>query len=513
LEAWVVEYSRNVGRLIIVWRWVLFLFVALDVLHPSEVYTAVSKAWMGIIDPPTLPSAAALGLLLVWTVIASALDATWNNPSRPFAVAAVDAIVAIAIVYTQRTLIGPMLFSLPVLEMFASNVMGGGAASFTMLVIFAGIILVKSGARPDALMQAPAFWFFPFLTLAALLGFVHQSLLRQESQTRALVSVIETSQELGTSASLEKILQLVTDDVKSLFDCSTVVAYLKDTENPSEPLLRVASVFSPAESFTDFNPELAHSIIGHVMKEKRGRVIDDFEHYQPEEAIKKDPALRSSMVAPLLFEEQALGVVFIAHNQPSLYNENLFRLFAMLANQVALAVRNVQLHKTTEALAITDSLSGLFTHGYFQEHLGKEVVNAKYNNQNVSLMIIDVDFFKKVNDSYGHPQGDALLKQLGGVIKQVTRPTDVVCRYGGDEFTVTMLNTNRISAVVIAERIRQSVEDYEFVLGNQIVHITVSGGVASFPEDAQTKKELIEKADKAMYESKHKGRNCISFSA
>jgi len=267
------------------------------------------------------------------------------------------------------------------------------------------------------------------------------------------------------------------------------------------------------EAFTDFNPDLMHSIVGQVIKEKKGRVVDDFQSYQPEEAIKKERSFRATMVAPLLFEEEAIGAIFTSHSNPAVYSENLFRLFAMLANQVALAVRNVQLHKTTATLAITDSLSGLFTHGYFQEHLGKETIQAKYSKQPISLMIIDVDFFKKVNDSYGHPQGDALLKQLGGVIKQVTRPTDVVCRYGGDEFTVTMLNTNRISAVVIAERIRQTVEDYEFVLGNQIVHVTVSGGVASFPEDAETKKELIDKADHAMYEAKHKGRNRICFSA
>jgi len=267
------------------------------------------------------------------------------------------------------------------------------------------------------------------------------------------------------------------------------------------------------EAFTDFNPDLMHSIVGQVIKEKKGRVVDDFQSYQPEEAIKKERAFRATMVAPLLFEDEAIGAIYVAHSNPAVYNDQLFRLFSMLANQVALAVRNVQLHKTTATLAITDSLSGLYTHGYFQEHLGKETIQAKYSKQPLSLLILDVDFFKKVNDSYGHPQGDALLKQLGGVIKQVTRPTDVVCRYGGDEFTVTMLNTNRISAVVIAERIRSTCEDYEFVLGNQVVHVTLSGGVASFPEDAETKKELIDKADHAMYEAKHKGRNRICFSA
>ncbi|NDD31112.1 MAG: sensor domain-containing diguanylate cyclase [Proteobacteria bacterium] len=507
-----IEYSRNIGRIMALLRWVMAVFIAIDLLHPADIYSA-KQGWLGSMDAPSLSPALAVGLLFVWAAVTSWMEGTLEGTSRGFVLGGADLVLALFVTYTQRTVLGGLLFGLPVLELMVTNLLIGGATAVTVIVLYLGIMLVKAHARPEALLQAWSFGFIPYIALTAGLGFIHHALTRQEDQVKALVSVIETSQELGTSASQEKILQLVTSDVMRLFDCSSVVVYLRDLESQTEPVMRVASQLSPAESFTDFNPELATSVIGAVIKEKKGRVVDDFAHYQPEEAIRKHPALRSAMVAPLLFEDQALGAIFIAHDAPAQYTDPLFRLFNMLANQVALAVRNLQLHKTTETLAITDSLSGLFTHGYFQEHLGKEIVSAKYASKPLSLMIIDVDFFKKVNDSYGHPQGDALLKQLGGVIKQVARPTDVICRYGGDEFTVTMLNTNRISAVVIAERIRSSVEDYEFVLGSQIVHVTVSGGVASFPEDAQTKKDLIEKADKAMYESKKKGRNCISFSA
>ncbi|MBM3465710.1 MAG: GGDEF domain-containing protein [Armatimonadetes bacterium] len=126
-------------------------------------------------------------------------------------------------------------------------------------------------------------------------------------------------------------------------------------------------------------------------------------------------------------------------------------------------------------------------------------------------MILDVDFFKKINDHHGHPQGDALLRQLGGILRESTGAHDVLCRYGGDEFTVTMPGTNRIGALVIAERIREGIEQYEFVLGGQIVHVTVSGGVASFPEDADTSKELVERADQAMFQAKQRGRNKVCF--
>ncbi|MCL4513158.1 MAG: GGDEF domain-containing protein, partial [Candidatus Eremiobacteraeota bacterium] len=137
----------------------------------------------------------------------------------------------------------------------------------------------------------------------------------------------------------------------------------------------------------------------------------------------------------------------------------------------------------------------------------------KYNNLPLSTIILDVDHFKVVNDTYGHPQGDALLRQLGAVIKTVTRASDIVCRYGGDEFMIILPETNRIGAVLVAERVRQTVEEYEFVLGSKIVHITISGGVASFPEDIETKKDLIDKTDQALYKSKQSGRNKISFNS
>jgi len=249
------------------------------------------------------------------------------------------------------------------------------------------------------------------------------------------------------------------------------------------------------------------------MKEKTDILVGNFSSDPMEDVIPKDKGFRSMMISPLAFEDKTVGALMVLHTIPDYYTKEDLKLFNMLAIQIALAIRNIQIQETMGTMAITDSLSGLYTHGYFQENLSDVLTKAKYDNKPVSVMIIDVDFFKKINDSYGHPQGDALLKQLGGVLRSVARKEDTLCRYGGDEFTVTMQSTNRISAVILAEKIRTAVEEYEFVLKGQIVHITISGGVGSFPEDSQTKKELIEVADKALYQSKQAGRNKISFGA
>jgi two-component system cell cycle response regulator len=338
---------------------------------------------------------------------------------------------------------------------------------------------------------------------------------KYEGRIQALIRVIEASQQLGSSTSLESVMPMVAESVKTLFHVDSVAVYLLDEESVEESVLRAKGVESPhGGAFTDFNPDVTQSYISRVMKERKPVMFGDFNAEATEErVISRERDFRSVMVSPLMFEGRAIGAMFASFHQPGKYNQDQLHFYYLLSTQVALAVRNAQLQEGLSALATRDSLSGLFTHGYFQEHLGKTIVKCKYANQPVALMILDMDFFKKVNDNYGHPQGDALLKQLGSVIKTVVRPTDTICRYGGDEFTVTMPDTNRISAVVVAEKIRQAVEEYEFVLGPNIVHITISGGVAAFPEDAETKKEIIEKADEAMYEAKHKGRNKICFAA
>jgi len=339
---------------------------------------------------------------------------------------------------------------------------------------------------------------------------------KAEKREKALISIIKASQELGTTESLESVLKIVVQMVKNLFNCGTVVVYLKDDEKPEEVVLRKKAYITPhEEAFQDFNPDVTKSIISSVAQDKKGKLYSDFLNEGKDEVIQKEKGLRGMAIAPLIFEDQSLGTIIMADGKPGVFNQEQFHLFSLLANQAALAVRNVQLQQQTAMLAITDSLSGMYTHGFFQEHLAKKISEAKYSDppHPVSLMILDVDFFKKVNDNYGHPQGDALLKQLGGVIRLHTRPGDVICRYGGDEFTITMPSTDRIQAVLVAERIRQAVEEYEFVLGSNIVHITISGGVASFPDDAANKKELVEKSDTSMYEAKRKGRNKICFAS
>ncbi len=172
------------------------------------------------------------------------------------------------------------------------------------------------------------------------------------------------------------------------------------------------------------------------------------------------------------------------------------------------------LYESTEQMAVTDGITGLYNHRHFQERLTDEVERCRTQGHPLSMLLIDVDYFKVVNDNYGHPIGDELLKQMAEVIRGAIRSTDLTCRYGGDEFAVILPGADPKDAEEIAEKIRRTIADHRFDLaGGLAITTTVSIGVATFPPDASDKKELIDLADRAAYHAKERGRNRVSVVA
>ena len=162
-------------------------------------------------------------------------------------------------------------------------------------------------------------------------------------------------------------------------------------------------------------------------------------------------------------------------------------------------------------LATTDGLTELYNHRYFQEQMKMLVEQSKRYDMPFSLIIIDIDFFKKFNDTFGHQAGDAVLRQVAQLLKQSVRSTDIVCRYGGEEMSIILPNTSKDVSVSTAEKICKRVASKRFKLNNyQESNVTISLGVASFPDDGETPADIIDAADKRLYQSKHKGRNQVT---
>lgn len=169
----------------------------------------------------------------------------------------------------------------------------------------------------------------------------------------------------------------------------------------------------------------------------------------------------------------------------------------------------LELHKTLshslalKDLSLTDAVTGLFNHRHFQDQINKEVDRAKRTSQPLTLLMIDLDNFKELNDRNGHPTGDKALQEVGKIFTQSLRSTDIVFRYGGDEFTILLPSTNAKSGFEIAERLRAAMAS----LPQSLVGATLSIGLATFPSVASSRDELIKKADSALYEAKNRGRN------
>ena len=161
-------------------------------------------------------------------------------------------------------------------------------------------------------------------------------------------------------------------------------------------------------------------------------------------------------------------------------------------------------------LATVDGLTELYNHRYFQEALKNQIEISKRYGQPFSLIIIDIDFFKKFNDTYGHQAGDAVLKQVAQTLKKNSRTTDFVCRYGGEEMSIILPNTNAEDALFNAKRINKAIAEKEFQLNpTETGKVTISVGVATFPDNANDAQGLIEFADKGLYYAKEHGRNQV----
>ena len=207
-------------------------------------------------------------------------------------------------------------------------------------------------------------------------------------------------------------------------------------------------------------------------------------------------------------------IAFYAMKYENLWLELIYPLiFSIGAFTVAYIVKYLVKSRDFEQqyiLATTDGLTELYNHRYFQEQIRMQVEQSKRYNNNFSLIIIDIDFFKKFNDTFGHQSGDAVLRQVAQTLRKNVRATDIVCRYGGEEMSIILPNTSKDEAFSTAQKICERVASKKFKLtGEKETHVTISLGVATFPFDGDTASAIIEAADKRLYTAKNNGRNQV----
>jgi len=222
---------------------------------------------------------------------------------------------------------------------------------------------------------------------------------------------------------------------------------------------------------------------------------------------------KSFIAIPLKLEDRVIGVINVSDKiNGGSFSDHDMELLQSFASFASIALERGAYYSMSEELkmlSMTDPLTGLFNRRYFRERLFEEVERVKRHSECFSVFLIDIDDFKSFNDRFGHTYGDDVLKGVSRTIRDAVRSMDVVARYGGEEFAVILPHTNKKDSFIIAERIREDVEEYKRMVEPFKQWPTISLGVAEFPNDANDIDELINKADSAMYHAKRTGKNRV----
>ena len=219
------------------------------------------------------------------------------------------------------------------------------------------------------------------------------------------------------------------------------------------------------------------------------------------------PKLPSLLVLPLVLHGRPLGTLILGAKRRSAFGDSVRPTLEVLASHLAVSLSNARMVAKLETMATTDGMTGLLNKRAMLEAAHEKVVSATRFGRKLSVLVTDIDFFKKVNDTYGHDVGDVVIKGLGEILKRQKRTTDIVARFGGEEFVVLIEQTDEAGAMLLAERIREEVEKTTFATENGPLNVTCSIGVATFPEAGKSWEALFKAADEALYVSKRSGRN------
>ena len=308
------------------------------------------------------------------------------------------------------------------------------------------------------------------------------------------------------------------DDLADYFSLDSCFIVLPSDEAP-EDLVRCESVknehYKLAADDTDLRilqiyeerfPNLQSLIINDVENDKiaepfRRSVLNKFQIF-------------SLFYIPITYEEKLLGLLGgYRCDSPASWTRDNESFLRSVADQVAVGVTNARLYARVQRQATIDGLTSLLNHRTGQEKLAEQLRLSERYQRHLSIVMIDVDHFKSINDNYGHPVGDVVLMSVARLIKRDCRDVDLPVRYGGEEFLLVLPEVNQEGAIVVAERIRKSLNQEVIKHDNVELSVTASFGVSSFPDDSMSQKTLLELADKALYLSKRLGRNQVHTAA
>lgn len=326
----------------------------------------------------------------------------------------------------------------------------------------------------------------------------------QQDRVFELQAIQNIVQRLTPLHDIPSIAQLINRELAGLIDYHSCRLFVLDTEE---------NVLMPI-SLADFDPqgmqvELGEGITGWIAQHGKPEVIPNLLNDPRASHIPGTVVREESMIgAPLMYEGKVQGVITLSKLGTNQFDENSLRLLLIIAAQTAIAFDRAQLYALLRSEAVTDELTGLYNRRYLLERFNEEKARASRNHYLLAALMIDIDKFKRVNDTYGHDAGDVVLKDLAALVRKVVRAEDVVSRYGGEEFCILLPEIPVSEAQDVAERLRLLVERHHLREDAGVRSITISIGMAIVsPDDRDV--EVFSRADTAMYQVKHRGGNHV----
>lgn len=325
-----------------------------------------------------------------------------------------------------------------------------------------------------------------------------------------LTTLVDVSSLVVSSLEKNIVLKTILEQTKKLMGCSEASVLLVD--DASQQLY-----FAILSDYDDVNPlaqvrlNKGEGIAGKVW-EKGTPFISNRKNHENSISRKVDSTLQittdSLIAAPLRIKDMTIGVMEAINkvNEED-FTEDDLEIFQTLSNQAAIAIYNANLYE----LATRDGMTRLFIRRYFDARLAEEFSRSKRYNHEISLIMFDIDHFKRFNDTYGHQLGDEVLKQTATILMECSRSTDIPSRYGGEEFSIILPETDLDGARIVAERVRKTVEELRIPHQGKEIRLTISAGVSSLScTGCSSPVDLIKEADSALYRAKEGGRNRVA---
>ncbi len=326
-----------------------------------------------------------------------------------------------------------------------------------------------------------------------------------KGQYKRIFSVLfQLTKVVNSGAALPELLKAVATSATDLVAADTCSIMLLD-EGRAELLSKASCGLTPAEE-AGIRFRMGEGIAGWVAEHTAPALVTDVSTDPRFKAVDgQQTDIRAMLVVPLATREGTIGVICTTSRQAGAFGKDHEDLLSYLGNSIVKDIENARLYR----LSITDTLTKAYNRQYLYQRLPDELERSRRYGDPLCVALFDVDFFKKLNDTHGHPAGDFVLKEITRIAQEQIREVDALVRYGGEEFLILLPKTGLQGARSIAERFRKSVEDAVFPWSDRQLSVTVSVGLASLSAEVNSDEVLLKRADDALYRAKSTGRNRV----